>query len=281
MGAGSTIAAFLAFGMTPLAAPPPAAADVGFDDILDWLGWDGDLHGGISSGDGFSWPADASAWAEQFQTDLWLPLHAQLEDWIASPFGSQVNDVINELLKPFTLPGFCGIICDGADGTAENPDGQGGGLFFGDGGAGWTSTEAGVAGGNGGVAGGLGNGGDGGAGGLGADGGMGGAGGEWMGNGGRGGDGGAAAVVDGVLLAAGDGGAGGGAGHVQDFFGIGAAGNGGDGGNGGAGFNGAAGANSSGAGVNGGNGGAGTAGGKGGAGGAGSLWLGDGGRGGN
>ncbi|MGV0626158.1 PGRS repeat-containing protein [Mycolicibacter minnesotensis] len=84
----------------------------------------------------------------------------------------QVNDVINDLLRPLTLPGFCGIICDGADGAAENPNGEGGGLFFGGGGAGWNSTEAGVAGGNGGVAGGLGNGGDGtgGAGGNGAPG---------------------------------------------------------------------------------------------------------------
>jgi hypothetical protein len=38
----------------------------------------------------------------------------------------------------------------GADGTADNPNGQDGGLLFGNGGAGWTSTTAGVGGGNGG-----------------------------------------------------------------------------------------------------------------------------------
>jgi hypothetical protein len=38
------------------------------------------------------------------------------------------------------------------EGTEADPTGGNGGLFFGDGGAGWTSTEAGLAGGNGGDA---------------------------------------------------------------------------------------------------------------------------------
>lgn len=42
------------------------------------------------------------------------------------------------------------LIGDGANGTAENPDGQNGGLLFGNGGNGFTQTTAGVAGGNGG-----------------------------------------------------------------------------------------------------------------------------------
>ncbi|AMC61163.1 PE-PGRS family protein PE_PGRS52 [Mycobacterium tuberculosis variant microti] len=51
------------------------------------------------------------------------------------------------------------LIGDGANGTAENPDGQNGGLLFGNGGNGFTQTTAGVAGGNGGSAGLIGNGG--------------------------------------------------------------------------------------------------------------------------
>lgn len=54
------------------------------------------------------------------------------------------------------------LIGDGANGTAENPDGQNGGLLFGNGGNGFTQTTAGVAGGNGGSAGTGGAGGDGG-----------------------------------------------------------------------------------------------------------------------
>lgn len=59
------------------------------------------------------------------------------------------------------------LIGDGANGTAENPDGQNGGLLFGNGGNGFTQTTAGVAGGNGGSAGLIGNGGAGGGGGNG------------------------------------------------------------------------------------------------------------------
>ncbi|REW28993.1 PE family protein, partial [Mycobacterium tuberculosis] len=69
------------------------------------------------------------------------------------------------------------LIGDGANGTAENPDGQNGGLLFGNGGNGFTQTTAGVAGGNGGSAGLIGNGGAGGGGGAGAAGGLGGNGG--------------------------------------------------------------------------------------------------------
>ncbi len=58
------------------------------------------------------------------------------------------------------------LIGDGANGTAENPDGQNGGLLFGNGGNGFTQTTAGVAGGNGGSAGLIGNGGAGGGGGA-------------------------------------------------------------------------------------------------------------------
>lgn len=58
------------------------------------------------------------------------------------------------------------LIGDGANGTAENPDGQNGGLLFGNGGNGFTQTTAGVAGGNGADGGNGGNGGNGGFGGI-------------------------------------------------------------------------------------------------------------------
>jgi hypothetical protein len=94
----------------------------------------------------------------------------------------------NALAVPF-FGNTCGLVCNGANGTQANPDGQNGGLLFGAGGNGWTSDVAGVAGGKGGN-GGLffGNGGAGGAGGAGAAGGDGGNAGL-IGNGGAGGNG--------------------------------------------------------------------------------------------
>ncbi|MGB6146336.1 MAG: PGRS repeat-containing protein, partial [Mycolicibacter algericus] len=269
------MAAFLAFGMTPLAAAPEARADFEFDDFLGWFGLEPDSQALTSEWIGSAWDlpdsADATGMeiAQLWDTYFYMPLHALLQDWINSDFGSQVNGVINQIFAPFT-ENFCGMICNGADGTESSVNGQAGGLWFGDGGNGWTSDIEGVAGGNGGHAGGIGNGGDGGAGGLGADGGNGGHGGEMWGHGGDGGAGGAATAT----LVAGDGGNGGSSGQAQDFFGMGAWGNGGNGGKGGAGLNGADGADSSAAGVAGGDGGTGTAGGKGGDGGAGSTWLG-------
>ncbi|WP_445169747.1 PGRS repeat-containing protein [Mycolicibacterium sp. Dal123E01] len=112
----------------------------------------------------------------------------------------------------------CGLICNGAHGTAEHPNGQNGGLLFGNGGNGFD-------GGSGGNAGLLGNGGTGGAAlTAGLTGGNGGTGGLLWGNGGGGGTGGA-------------GGAGGSGGSALVF------GNGGSGGRGGAGVLGSAGTN--------------------------------------
>ncbi|WP_342710399.1 PGRS repeat-containing protein, partial [Mycolicibacter sinensis] len=209
MGASSAVGAFLAFGMAPLAAAPVANAD--FEDFLTdlfdpgaWGNLSNDFNSLFTGSDwDLSGSADASGleMAQMWETMFYTPLHAALQDWINSDFGSQVNGVINQLTAPFT-EGFCGMICNGADGTADSVDGQAGGLWFGDGGDGWTSNLEGVAGGNGGHAGGIGNGGDGGAGGLGADGGNGGHGGEMWGNGGDGGAGGAATAT----LAAGNGG---------------------------------------------------------------------------
>ncbi|CAJ1505533.1 hypothetical protein MU0083_003719 [[Mycobacterium] kokjensenii] len=183
IGASSTVAAFLAFGVAPAAAPP-AQADELFGLDFAWLTDLFTADPGASEG---GW-GDAD-FAQSWQETFYLPLHEMMQDWITSDFGSSVNDVVNFLFAPLTGDA-CGLICNGADGTEGSVDGQTGGLWFGDGGNGWSSDVEGVAGGNGGLAGGWGNGGDGGAGGLGADGGNGGHGGEMWGNGGNGGAGG-------------------------------------------------------------------------------------------
>ncbi|MGB6146598.1 PGRS repeat-containing protein, partial [Mycolicibacter algericus] len=198
-GATSSVGAFLAFGMAPLAAAPAAHADVDFlgdllgDLVSSWTvadpgdaaaTWDLDaLFGaagpGSAADDPFSWTAIMDQWFYQ-------PLHAGVQAWITSDFGEMVNNSINGMFGLY-------LIGNGVDGTALNPDGGDGGLLFGDGGAGWDSDAAGVDGGDGGDALGiLGNGGAGGDGGAGADGGAGGAGSWWMGHGGAGGAGGAA-----------------------------------------------------------------------------------------
>ncbi|QUR67716.1 PecA family PE domain-processing aspartic protease [Mycobacterium spongiae] len=113
------------------------------------------------------------------------------------------------------------LIGDGAHGTAASPNGGAGGLLYGNGGNGYSSTMDGVGGGAGGWAGLIGNGGAGGAGGSDAPGGAGGHGGWLFGNGGAGGVGGDSVIADGI------GGAGGAAGSAGLF---GAGGNGGAGG---------------------------------------------------
>jgi endoglycosylceramidase len=170
----------------------------------------------------------------QTLTDLigqiaYRPLHTAVQMWITSEIGQLVDGFVN------ALAGF-NVIGNGAMGTAEHPDGGAGGWLLGDGGAGWDSTEAGVAGGRGGSAGVLGDGGAGGQGGAGAAGGAGGASGALMGIGGLGGDGGAGAAGgrggaggvggDGRGLAYGRGGEGGAGGDGS------IGGTGGDGGNG-------------------------------------------------
>ncbi|WP_459797664.1 PE family protein, partial [Mycobacterium riyadhense] len=83
------------------------------------------------------------------------------------------------------------LIGNGADATAPGQNGGDGGLLYGNGGAGYSSTTAGVGGTAGGSAGLIGAGGRGGAGGVGAAGGAGGNGGWLYGSGGAGGNGGA------------------------------------------------------------------------------------------
>ncbi|OQZ89587.1 PE family protein, partial [Mycobacterium alsense] len=119
------------------------------------------------------------------------------------------------------------LVGDGRAGTATSPNGQGGGLLYGNGGNGFNSSANGVAGGAGGSAGLWGNGGLGGTGGPGAAGGNGGNGGWLFGNGGAGGHGGPGVAS---LLGSGTNGGSGGAGGSAGLWGAGGAGGtGGDG----------------------------------------------------
>ena len=101
--------------------------------------------------------AETVSAAELFQQYIYDPLHAGVESWINSSFGEQVDHLLNTASGQF-------LIGNGADGSsALDPNGGDGGLWFGDGGHGWDSDQAGFAGGSGGDAVGfLGNGGDGG-----------------------------------------------------------------------------------------------------------------------
>ncbi|HEU0189920.1 MAG TPA: endoglycoceramidase, partial [Mycobacterium sp.] len=162
-GIKATAAVFTALGLTPLA--PPAHAD--FDDVVEQA---------------VAPALDATAPAVATDSD-WTALHAEIQNWIGSDEGQQVDAVINK------LAGF-EVIGNGAAGTAAHPAGGAGGWLLGDGGDGWNGTEAGVAGGSGGAAGLFGDGGAGGNGGAGAAGGDGGTGGSLLGDGGDGGNGG-------------------------------------------------------------------------------------------
>ncbi len=221
MSAGSAAGAFLAFGLSPLTAPQ-ASAD-GLDWILDpiinslssldpTLGIDlSALATSIDPSFALENAATAAALAEPAtaagsatsadlaQSYAFAPLETAEQAWIASPTGEQIDNVLNATFGEF-------LIGNGAAGTEADPTGGAGGLLFGDGGAGWNSTEAGVAGGNGGDAGFLGDGGVGGEGGAGADGGDGGDGGSLIGIGGDGGNGGNGVAADGLAALGGAGG---------------------------------------------------------------------------
>ena len=263
IGLGAGAGAFLTLGLGPLANAPAAHADdFGLDSIIDPIiasitsadpalgasmdGWMASLDAAFSTTSAVD-PASAlegalgaastvgsSAAADPFAA-FWQGLE---QDWITSPFGSQVDTVLNtwaEQANPAAVEAAasCGLICNGADGTAISPDGQDGGMWFGNGGDGFTYTSAtdptniSLDGGDGGSAVLFGNGGNGGDGFLGGDGGAGGDGGLYFGNGGEGGAGGIGSAVFG--LDGGMGGAGGDAGTYAFFA------HGGDGGNGGAG----------------------------------------------
>src|SRR5581483_5147396 len=124
---------------------------------------------------------DSTALSDSFQQGFYQPVHTFIADWMNNLGGEQIETQFFQQYGLDVNPSsFCGLICDGADGTQADPTGGGGGLLAGDGGAGWL----GAAGGNGGDGAGImGNGGAGGAGGAGGPG-------VAPGNGGNGGNGG-------------------------------------------------------------------------------------------
>ncbi|MCV7382325.1 cellulase family glycosylhydrolase [Mycolicibacter longobardus] len=262
VGLGTAVGAFLAFGVTPLAAAPTASAE-GFDDVFDlalapfvdattgWTDWAAVFN--PASWEAFFEPANwdgVLAGAAAASPSLFAPdLTALVQDWVYTPLYTGIDSLVSSAwMAPIVdgfnqLSGALGLgmaIGDGAAGTEASAAGGAGGWLFGDGGAGWDNTEVNGVGGAGGAAGFFGNGGAGGAGGEGGAGGVGGTGGWYMGVGGVGGAGG-----DGVV--GGNGGAGGaGIGWMLGVGGAGGAGgdgthiggNGGDGGNGSAWFGG-------------------------------------------
>jgi endoglycosylceramidase len=222
VGLGTAAGAFLAFGVTPLFSAPPARAD-GFDLIIEpiinslssldptlaadlgALATSIDPSFALENAAALAEPATAGSAtsADLAQSYAFAPLETAEQAWIASPTGEQIDNFLNATFGEF-------LIGNGAPGTEADPTGGAGGLLFGDGGAGWNSTEVGVAGGNGGDAGIFGDGGLGGAGGTGANGGDGGDGGSLFGIGGDGGNAGDGATTTSGLAALG--GAGGNAG---------------------------------------------------------------------
>src|SRR3984957_9613746 len=178
VGLIASAGAFLAFGMTPLAMTPSAHADE-FDLIVDPIinsissidptlgtdltgvladfttssGWDSvladfssldSLFGASSSvasvvPDTSSAASDISSAASS--ADYWNTfIQGSEQDWITSPFGTEVDNAINAMAAkadPAMVGDYCGLICNGANGlpgTGEN--GGDGGLLLGDGGAG-------------------------------------------------------------------------------------------------------------------------------------------------
>jgi hypothetical protein len=182
----------------------------------------------------------ASAFHQQFVQTLSSGAGSYLATEAANagplaPLQTVGNDLLGVINAPTELVFGRLLLGNGADGTAASPNGQAGGLLFGNGGNGYSSTTPGVAGGAGGAAGLLGNGGGGGAGGVSAPGGAAGPGGFLIGSGGVGGPGGAglatlsggvggAGASAGLLGQGGTGGAGGAPGSATGYAGGGGAG---------------------------------------------------------
>ncbi len=163
LGLSASAAAFLAFGLSPLATAPPAKADV-FDVILDPIiqplqqaltGVSDALSGidptaALDLGAVGSHAADAGnlgLGAAASPADSWL--QGLEQDWINSALGQQVDSSLNAWfaqVDPADDPtaGACGLICNGADGVGggamAQTDGQAGGLLFGNGGNGATAA---------------------------------------------------------------------------------------------------------------------------------------------
>ena len=159
IGTGSALGTFLALGMTPLAAAPPANADV-LDTILDPIinslaGIDptmgADLLTVVDTFDPtFALDSTATAatsldaaataatstsidYSQLFNEFIYTPIHTVDQAWINSSLGEQVDNALNQ---------WAGVdlIGNGAAGTAADPNGGDAGLWFGDGGAGYDAS---------------------------------------------------------------------------------------------------------------------------------------------
>jgi hypothetical protein len=141
-----------------MTAPTAQAHDFGLGDVISDLIASASTAELGTQGVDQAFAAASSAYTLSaeglFQQDIYDPLHAGVENWINSPFGEQVDNVINTTSGEF-------LIGNGAPGTEQDPTAGAGGTWFGDGGNGWDSNDAGVAGGSGGDAGIFGNGGEG------------------------------------------------------------------------------------------------------------------------
>lgn len=136
LGLSASAAAFLAFGLSPLATAPLATADV-LDLILDPIiqplqqaltGVSEALSGigptaALDLGAVGSHAADAGSLglgAAASPADSWL--QGLEQDWINSALGQQVDSALNawfNQVEPAADPtaGACGLICNGADGV--------------------------------------------------------------------------------------------------------------------------------------------------------------------
>lgn len=151
-GAGTAVSAFLAFGLGPWAAAPPAHAD--FDDVLvDLLGAD---LGNAVADLGANW-GDQAAWAVVLDPGSWSPFFDGLGDqatWDAiladlnlAGIGAASLDVPGAADASFNWGDIDWFrpFGDGADGTALHPDGYAGGWIYGTGGAGWDADGTGTS----------------------------------------------------------------------------------------------------------------------------------------
>ncbi|MBO0865075.1 MAG: hypothetical protein J2P16_08405, partial [Mycobacterium sp.] len=145
--------------MTPL-TPPPARADV-VDAVIDQivapfmdaatntLNWDAFLtpaawdafltpahwdavFADLSSVGGGAAQATLSApdLTALFEQSVYAPMHTDIENWINSSVGQQVDGFINTALGSYAIG-------NGTAGTEADPTGGAGGWLFGDGGPGW------------------------------------------------------------------------------------------------------------------------------------------------
>jgi Phosphoesterase family len=134
VGLTGAISAFLTLGLGQLANAPTVKADA-FDAILDPIinsitSSLGDAAVGSAAVPELSLGSLSDVGSATAASPVDASLNGLEQDWINSSFGQQFDTLINSwfnLVDPTN--GACGLICDGADG-------QGGGLIFGDAGAG-------------------------------------------------------------------------------------------------------------------------------------------------